>query len=132
MKLSADVSKLSRKRAGCRTARRKMISVGFINPDKTPVEATVAWTTDCSFETFRREGEDEAAFRARAHSECRAADPRPVPEPTIKTGEALGAPVEFGLTISARATMRLNASRVYACAPSRSSSLRALPLLAAD
>jgi hypothetical protein len=56
----------------------KMISVGFINPDKTPVEATVAWTTDCSFETFRREGEDEAAFRARAHSECRAADPRPV------------------------------------------------------
>ena len=53
-------------------------SVGFINPDKTPVESTVAWTTDCSFETFRREGEDEAAFRARAHSECRAADPRPV------------------------------------------------------
>jgi hypothetical protein len=56
----------------------QIISVGFINPDKTPVEATVAWTTDCSFETFRREGEDEAAFRARAHSECRAADPRPV------------------------------------------------------
>ena len=43
----------------------------------------------------------------------------PIPELAIKTGEALGAPVEFGLTISARATMRLNASRVYACAPSR-------------
>jgi hypothetical protein len=56
----------------------QLISIGFVNPDKTPVVPTVAWTTDCSFETFRREGEDEATFRGRAHAEARAADPRPV------------------------------------------------------
>jgi len=59
-------------------ATQKIISIGFINPDKTPVVPTVARTSDCDFECFRHEGEDEDAFRARAHSECRAADPRPV------------------------------------------------------
>ena len=54
----------------------QMISIGFVNGDKTPVIPTVAWTGN--FECWRLEGEDEDAFRARAHSECRAADPRPV------------------------------------------------------
>ena len=61
-----------------RDAPPKLISIGFVNGDKTPVEATVARTADCDFEVFRLEGEDEDAFRARAHSECRAADPRPL------------------------------------------------------
>ena len=56
----------------------QLISIGFVNPDKTPVVPTVAWTANCDFECFRHEGEDEDAFRARAHSECRAADPRPI------------------------------------------------------
>jgi hypothetical protein len=54
----------------------QLISIGFINGDKTPVIPTVAWTGN--FECWRLTGEDEDAFRARAHSECRAADPRPV------------------------------------------------------
>ena len=54
----------------------QMISIGFVNPDKTPIAPTVAWTGD--FKCWRLEGEDEDAFRARAHAECRAADPRPV------------------------------------------------------
>jgi hypothetical protein len=54
----------------------QMISINFVNPDKTPVIPTVAWTGD--FKCWRLEGEDEDTFRARAHSECRAADPRPV------------------------------------------------------
>jgi hypothetical protein len=40
----------------------------------TPVIPTVAWTGN--FVCWRLEGEDEDAFRARAHAECRAADPR--------------------------------------------------------
>jgi hypothetical protein len=52
------------------------ISINFVEGDGARVEPTVAWTSGCSFETFRRDGEDEAAFRARAHAECRAADPR--------------------------------------------------------
>jgi hypothetical protein len=56
----------------------RLISVVFVNPDKTPVIPTVARTSDCDFECFRREGEDEDRFMARAHAECRAADPRPV------------------------------------------------------
>ena len=48
----------------------KMISIGFVG-----VEPTVAWTGD--FKCWRLEGEDVDDFRARAHSECRAADPRP-------------------------------------------------------
>jgi hypothetical protein len=53
-------------------------SAAFIPSSFVKVEATVARTADCDFEVFRLEGEDEDAFRARAHSECRAADPRPV------------------------------------------------------
>ena len=55
-----------------------MISIGFANGDGSEVEPTVARTSDCDFECFRHEGEDEDAFRARAHSECRAADPHPI------------------------------------------------------
>jgi hypothetical protein len=54
----------------------QLISVGFINPDKTPVDPTVARGRR-DFECRRREGEEEAAFRSRAHCEARAADPRP-------------------------------------------------------
>jgi hypothetical protein len=54
----------------------QLISVGFVNPDKTPVEATVAWTNN--FECWRLEGESADDFKHRAHAEARAADPRPV------------------------------------------------------
>ena len=53
-----------------------MISIGFANDDGSEAEPIVARTDN--FECWRHEGEDEDAFRARAHSECRAADPRPV------------------------------------------------------
>jgi hypothetical protein len=55
-----------------------------------------------------------------------------IPEPNIKTGEALGAPVEFGLTISTGVDHAPEREQSPCCAPSRSSSLRALPLPAAD
>jgi hypothetical protein len=48
-----------------------LVSIGFVG-----VEPTVAWSGD--FKCWRREGEDEDTFDARAHAECRAADPRPV------------------------------------------------------
>jgi hypothetical protein len=54
------------------------ISINFVEGDGAPVEPTVAWTADCSFETFRLDGEDELMFRARANAECCAADPRPL------------------------------------------------------
>jgi hypothetical protein len=56
----------------------QMISIGFTNPDKSEVDPTVARTSDCDFECFRAEGESADDFKSRAHSECRAADPRPV------------------------------------------------------
>jgi predicted LPLAT superfamily acyltransferase len=59
------------KAAALREAPQHLISVGFAG-----VEPTVAWIGE--FKCWRLEGEDEDAFRARAHSECRAADPRPV------------------------------------------------------
>jgi hypothetical protein len=58
------------KAAALREAPPHLISVGFAG-----VEPTVAWTGD--FRCWRREGEDEATFQARAHAEARAADPRP-------------------------------------------------------
>jgi hypothetical protein len=54
------------------------ISINFVNPDKTPVEATVARTANCDFEVFRLEGESADDFKHRAHAEARAADPRPL------------------------------------------------------
>jgi hypothetical protein len=54
----------------------QIINIGFINPDKTRVVPTMAWIG--AFKCYRLEGEDEDTFRARAHAECRAADPRPV------------------------------------------------------
>jgi predicted LPLAT superfamily acyltransferase len=59
------------KAAALREAPPHLISVGFAG-----VEPTVAWTGD--FKCWRLEGEDEDGFVARAHAECRAADPRPV------------------------------------------------------
>ena len=59
------------KAAALRDAPPHLISVGFAG-----VEPTVAWSGD--FKCGRLEGEDEDSFRARAHSECHAADPRPV------------------------------------------------------
>jgi hypothetical protein len=53
-----------------RDGEPQLISVGFVNPDKTPVEATVARTADCDFECVRREGEDEAAFRGAGVLTC--------------------------------------------------------------
>ena len=58
------------KAAALRDAPPHLISVGFAG-----VEPTVAWSGD--FRCWRREGEDEDAFRIRAHAEARAADPRP-------------------------------------------------------
>jgi hypothetical protein len=54
------------------------IGINFVEGDGTPVIPTVAWTSNCDFECFRREGEDEREFRARAHAECRAFDRRPL------------------------------------------------------
>jgi hypothetical protein len=54
----------------------QIINIGFINPDKTRVDPTVAWIGD--FKCQRCEGEEEAAFRARAHAEAQAADPGPL------------------------------------------------------
>jgi hypothetical protein len=48
-----------------------IISVGFPG-----VEPTIAWSGD--FKCWRLDGEEEADFKSRAHSECRAADPRSV------------------------------------------------------
>jgi hypothetical protein len=59
-----------------RDGEPQLISVEFVNPDKTPVEATVAWTGD--FKCWRLEGESADDFEHRAHAEARAADPRPV------------------------------------------------------
>jgi hypothetical protein len=58
---------------GLRDSVLPMVSIGFVNPDKTPVEFRVAWSGD--FKCWRREGEDEDAFEARAHAEALAADP---------------------------------------------------------
>jgi hypothetical protein len=54
----------------------QLISIGFVNPDKTPVIPTVAWTGD--FKCWRLDGESADDFKCRAHAEARAADPRPV------------------------------------------------------
>jgi hypothetical protein len=54
----------------------QIINIGLINPDKTRVVPTMAWIGD--FKCYRCSNEDEATFRARAHAEARAADPRPV------------------------------------------------------
>jgi hypothetical protein len=53
------------------------ISINFVSPDKTPVEATVARTANCDFECWRLEGESADDFKSRAHAEAHAADPRP-------------------------------------------------------
>jgi hypothetical protein len=53
----------------------QIINLGFVNPDKTRVVPKMAWIGD--FKCYRGDGEDEDAFRARAHAEARAADPRP-------------------------------------------------------
>jgi hypothetical protein len=62
-----------------------LISVGFINPDKTPVEATVAWIDD--FKCFRLAGEDADDFERRAHAKFRARYPRPVQILIFSQGE---------------------------------------------
>jgi hypothetical protein len=54
----------------------QMISINFVEGNGTRVNPTVAWTANCDFECHRHDGEDELMFRARAHAECRAADPR--------------------------------------------------------
>jgi hypothetical protein len=59
------------KAAALREAPPHLISVGFAG-----VEPTVAWSGD--FRCWRREGEDEDRFMARAHAEARAVDPRPI------------------------------------------------------
>ena len=59
------------KAAALREAPPHLISVGFAG-----VEPTVAWSGD--FRCWRREGEDEDRFMARAHAEARAVDPRPL------------------------------------------------------
>jgi hypothetical protein len=52
------------------------ISINFVHGDGTPVVPTVARSGNS--ECYRNEGEEEAAFRARAHAEAREADPRPL------------------------------------------------------
>jgi hypothetical protein len=53
----------------------QMRSIYFVDGDGTRVVPTMAWSGN--FECWRREGEDELEFRARARAECRATNPRP-------------------------------------------------------
>jgi hypothetical protein len=71
MKHFGSASKFWKRPPRCARPSPHLISVGFAG-----VEPTVAWSGD--FRCWRREGEDEDRFMARAHAEARAVDPRPL------------------------------------------------------
>jgi hypothetical protein len=61
-------------------AGQPMVSLGFMNPDKTLVEFRVAFSG--GFKCYRNDGESEKDFETRAHTEVRAID-KGLPPPIL-------------------------------------------------